>query len=555
MAQRGNKITTEEMDYLFAVANSKATLAGKPYNPGAWRSELERLRQNLFFFPGQFYADSGPWPVQGLATEYAGYNVVDFFFAATSDTAAAQSVDVVNTGAMDSSDPAYLHWQPGNPWPYNLTCKIKIGGEGPARFRGRFFFSVAVGSAGFAVTASTDFPGVTGWSRVGDLWMTDPIDVTVSPGVYTFQATASASPFRYPWVSAYNINFPAVLPPVVWELTATTGNATAAPGIHDTLGTWRIHASPRAASGNPDIEGLGFGIYMLYQNGQWGVNPNSYRATVAGLWAARTAMISSLGNPIGYLPWNEIDDLGVPNGEITEQKLQPYFSTQLASWPANTDVVAGAWLVANGFWQRATNAGRTGGSSPAWPAQHGGMVQDGAVRWQALECFGVPARCVCVPCYPYKRVAAAPADSPEAFANWNRFKLGWLNPASPIYRQFWWLRRIRLNRIWPAAADSNTHRFGASIPVTLGCMRNGSFHPFGTFNTGAWVSHGIGTDPASDHLLWPIFDKSPLVYQADEPIDVQAEIIPGIPTPGYLLDFPILADYYNDTLALLNLIG
>jgi hypothetical protein len=108
----------------------------------------------------------------------------------------------------------------------------------------------------------------------------------------------------------------------------------------------------------------------------------------------------------------------------------------------------------------------------------------------------------------------------------------------------WWIYRVAINRLGVVKNGVAIPQSG-TVPVTLGCFRNGAFVAFGTYNTGQTID-----------AMWPIFTSSPLVYQCSEQVDIQAEAIScglGLATGGSVT-YPICAAFYNDMMALLNLI-
>ncbi len=119
----------------------------------------------------------------------------------------------------------------------------------------------------------------------------------------------------------------------------------------------------------------------------------------------------------------------------------------------------------------------------------------------------------------------------------------------------WWIYRIRLHRF--GTQDTISVPQVGEIPVTLGCIRNGVFVAFGTWNTGTVIDL---PDRASFGGMWPIFTATELCYQASERVDVQASIV-NFPqgANGFLqpeitmgpIGYPIAAAFHQDTEAVL----
>ena len=230
-------------------------------------------------------------------------------------------------------------------------------------------------------------------------------------------------------------------------------------------------------------------------------------------------------------------------------------SNSLAStstWIAGYDYTATTIIVdSNGNEQSCIQSGIAGTSAPTWGTalnstiSDGGIVwkltslgtdnitDDGGVKWRLTTLTGLPAlpavsRPYNVPKYPTARLSGS-YNLPSAF-----------NSAG------WWIYEVSLNRL----GVDNGHGFrvaqSGSIPVQLGCIRNGSFVSFGTYDTGTTFSP-----------MWPIFTSNKLIYSATEEVDVQAVAIAcgNSFTTGGTISYPICATHLNDVNSLLNLIS
>ena len=125
--------------------------------------------------------------------------------------------------------------------------------------------------------------------------------------------------------------------------------------------------------------------------------------------------------------------------------------------------------------------------------------------------------------------------------------------------QIWFIRQIYLNRVvhgspqWSAGSLAGSAGGGfpnpetQNIPVIIGFYQNGAFVQLGQFMTGM-----------SPIVNWPVFTDNPLVYRADERVDVQAMVVR--PDGKYTnpdtheLTFPISAEHYNDVERSLNIL-
>jgi hypothetical protein len=574
-------ITQGQMDALADLANSKPVY-GKPFNftAGNWKTELQRLRTNIT--NSQI---SGPWPVLGtnnvrfstqLGSMMGGATAssvkeVYFFFA--SDSAQTQTVSILQISQVHSSDPVFILGDvvPGPATAQTVRCKIKVGGTATAHFRGGlgFYLGSTVG-LGVIPTASveTNFPGdpvfITSPSG-GGLPISSKIcayfDCDVAPGEYDFTLQCGTDCWGT-YGALQTIGVP-VWDTNLFHLTATVGQPVPAAGISSSLGVWRIDATPPAA----DDDALAFGVYSWFRKypyndpvyGFWypGIGLN-WEASLRGLWVAKTDMVSNMPNLHGYMPWNPLqatgNNAGDPDPQATPHEVenQPATGSQF-TWEKKTQVTAGQYVSGAGAYHRANNNGTTGDSEPTWPLSGAQTVLDGTVTWKRWgNWLPARARYFTMPAWPVAKLGETnPARLPEHYTWWAIF-----NVQRPLHYFFIW--RIRINRLFPQSTDSFTMAHSLRLPVSIGCIRNGNFTSFATYDippvvpseTGQWLE-GPPVKEMTLAVMWPIFTKDALVYQADEYLDVQAEIC-SFPSTGAGVTFPILAAHYNDTEALLN---
>ena len=588
-----------QMDALETLANSK-DVYGAPYDFSVdWKTELARLRACLsnttYVVPNLNV--SGPWPLQGLSTVlgtdpgFSSYphTVVDgttgapsdayFYFAASSEDAAAETVVMGLQGQLQSIDQADIDERNATGSyrsdPSSMTCKVLIGGTTDVRFRGRLAFWV-YNSDDYTATpsgtmASTDFPGAS-WYGVGGgvpARVESEFDTTVSPGTYTFELAVTD-----PW-HVYGLN--QYLGSVIsCRIDHTISDAAVAtPGIHSTLPVWRIDcALPNGSSGFP------FGIYEWSPRltpggdfiGKWfmvstGTGDSGIvltAADIAGLWVGKTSMIRGIGNYYAYMPWNPL--LSSPPGD----KGKPYFSAavdpniaphetatapapgSLFTWSGTTAVLAGRYLIGGQLYFLATTGGTTDEDEPEWPTEAGQSITERDVTWLAIGNFlTARSRFYSLPKWPiYKYGEARSAYLPSSLPYWSQFNTG--------YNPYWFIWRVRINRILGKYADDATMDGISPVSVTIGCITSGSFVSFAEFDvapevamqSGQWLE-GPPMKSMGRAVMWPIFTKDSLVYKADEYVDVQADII-DYPTVSHAVDFPIMASHYNDAETILN---
>lgn len=581
--------TEAQLDTLASLANSKG-LYGSPYtfNSDNWLNELQRLRSNLSLIlngGGYDYIDQyvfGPWPVQGVAGEMNDLSLIHgtaypdggpyeltygalkrVWFYAFGDE--APSVDAI-WAAYAASDNTTVPI-PDEPTSTNNT--IRIGGPQTVRAETKFRWRIdrKPGASGSpTVTQSTNFPGVTSWSVVdyGDgvfRLESNDVDEDVDPGAYSFSASITGTDF-------YFFNGGAIECYPTIRITTTVANGVAAAGIHSSKDVWRVDVSAF------DELDYSFGVWVWFREkdyvdvngdpytapGYYGLSTSpAWIASTAGLWVAKNKPISAMPMAGAFMPWNPLQSSGANKGDptgatVTEMRTQPAAGDEVAS-PRSTAVTAGKYTAGGEAYHVALNNGTTGPTEPTWNDNFGGTTIDGTVEWRN---FGpvkpAVARGNIIPTWPVYRYGR---PNPYAsLASWSSFH----DPAGATssHNRFWFIHRVRINRILPITGDQyhmdGTGSLTNKIDVQIGCIRNGSFVSFGTFQTGEWaqdaVSEIAGAIAAQHRVMWPIFENDALVYVASEVVDIQAEIC-WFPSIGYGVDLPALAEHYNSTQSLL----
>lgn len=200
----------------------------------------------------------------------------------------------------------------------------------------------------------------------------------------------------------------------------------------------------------------------------------------------------------------------------------------------------------NGNLQTVTTAGTTAILTPTWNITLSGTTTDGTVVWTLTNIYEPinPAVAKITPVvYPsfWQNPAAGQTDPPPILVNSPQDSGGhFIFSFAP---QGWWIYRVALNRIPQIKTTAKPP--SDPISVTLGCIRNGAFVAFGTYNSGQIID-----------AYWPIFTNTALCYRASERIDVQAAIVIcglGYGTWGNV-DYPFAATYLNDIETVLNLL-
>lgn len=558
LAIPGQPITQGQIEALVASAKFKGFLAGnKVVTDKNWGSLLREIRYNICD-QGKNTKVAGPWPVQGRAStygvEFSSYGIdgdptkagpvggvtsdsIDFYFASNSANHAITSTQRVLIANYNRES---------GQGQFEQTVKIIVGGNIPVRFQGGFAFYAFQADAltGIGGSVSTNFPGLnfsisppTGFVGGSQSISSNVVDSMINPGVYTFTITISnAQGFNRVAVDGMG-TFLSKTNGGAPRITTELGTASPYPALHGSLQTYKIKAEPAAPADpqNPDdpndlLKGTGTGIYGWNRESQsYQKGGSYYEATTPGLWCVKTRMIRGMKNLCDYMPWNPLIQSGIskglPTGElISEKRTQPATGV-LISRANSTAVSGGNYIRENGAYFYALRNGTTASTKPQFGS--GGVI-DGTVAWIYMgDNLPVQSRIFASPCYPYQRLGGSLPD----YQYWNAF-------SSPTTQPDFFIRNLRLTRLRSETA-SQVEINGEldPIPVRVGCMRNGSFVSFGTYNTGTLYT-----------VFWPVFQTIPLVYDASENLSVSAEIgtIVEEAISGEI-DFPILADHFNET--------
>lgn len=307
----------------------------------------------------------------------------------------------------------------------------------------------------------------------------------------------------------------------------------------------------------------------------------------SGLWTSMVLPLTSLNVPSeSQMPWNlsrtkkgsgggtiqvnpmlladqAPDIAGTPEvsgsydqTKTVEKQLEP------AAWIASRYFPVGFQIMdSNGNFQKVASPGVTGTIVPAWSTTAGAATADNGVSWTCAKVapssrystqavhriHNIPP----YPCYWFSETVAK-LKPPTIISGLTRFGAnnqwqqnffsggsdeGWQH-GNEAYG--WWIYSVAINRLtWNASP----------VSVTFGCVRNGSFVSFGTYNSGQTI-----------RVLWPVFTSDALVYQCSERLDVQplsiAAVANSVGTGYFPFGFEpkMVADFINSTLSLLGLI-
>ncbi len=211
-------------------------------------------------------------------------------------------------------------------------------------------------------------------------------------------------------------------------------------------------------------------------------------------------------------------------------------NTTPTTWAATTAYALNATVIdANGNTQKCTTAGTSAGTAPAWNQTLAGTTTDGSVTWTLITLSAEANAFLKPPTATSGLTRWGANDQWQQNAYTGGHDAGWQQDNLALG---WWIYSVSINRILSASGAVN---------VTIGCIRNGAFISFGTWNTGQTIQ-----------VLWPIFTSDALVYQCSERVDLQAVAIAsggaGVSVGSTAAEYPICAAFVSDTTALLNLI-
>ena len=210
------------------------------------------------------------------------------------------------------------------------------------------------------------------------------------------------------------------------------------------------------------------------------------------------------------------------------------------TWVAATAYALNATVIdANGNTQQCTTAGTSAATAPVWSQTLASVTSDGATLKWTLITLAAETNAFQKPPTATSGLTRWGANNQWQRNNWNgstNYDLGW---QADNLAFGWWIYSVSINRMILNPANQ--------VSVTIGCIRNGSFVAFGTWDTGQTIQ-----------VLWPIFTSDALVYQCGERVDIQAVAIAsggaGVSTGATASEYPICAAFVSDTTALLNLL-
>jgi len=250
---------------------------------------------------------------------------------------------------------------------------------------------------------------------------------------------------------------------------------------------------------------------------------------------------------------------------------EPTWNTVLNETTDDNDIVWKLVLMQSGL--------VTGVGTPDWNTRFNSITQDATVFWkltqfnQSKTFLSAVGRQNCIPRYPVywasetiARLKPPTTNSDSELTIWGAgsqwkdhqywvsgnpkpiTEAGWQTALDTlsIARGLafgWWIYSVAINRLGTLNAKGLNVPQSGAVSVTIGCIRNGAFVAFGTYSTGQTAT-----------VLWPVFTSDALVYQCSERVDIQAVAIQVI-SVGAGVSYPIIAAYYNDTVACLGLIG
>lgn len=556
-------------DYLTEHSMDEFSFTGDPWDSGVdpgWKTELQRLRAAAIgnAAPGEGILKvwqrfvSGPWQVSDWNVDHhgsvgvtpagqsgGGFHSCSFYHE---DTGSEETITLKSQGPVNSAPDS-----PGSPPWTSITVRLRIGGTRTVKFTGALAISFFVyDGASLTATGTSDFPGLETFSNTytsgsfGSL-VASVFDQDVDPGEYTFEFTVGGDD------GMGNLNqfdnghlVSATLDTQNPFITLDFTDREEVPALHDDKTVYRI-------KGTLDDDWLSdtdypFGILMIDAFGNWTtfstVSWVNWESTTNGVFVAHTLMISDLGSDAhDVMPWNIIAP--GPNYRSPPHE-EDEIPEPMPAWQASHNYASPVTILdSNGNWQENQDTGISGGSEPAWGTVIGDLTVDNQVTWRCAKLarfipLAARARMYSIPRYPWVKDGDGDPDYP----NWGLFE-----PVRDGVNETpgtMWIYAIKLNRYGLNNGDGIYLKQGSEISVDLGCIRDGSFVSFGTWNTGDLIT--------PDKPGWPVFtNATALAYQADERVDVQAYVVRRTDSFGSGVTFPISAPHYKDVETLLNL--
>jgi hypothetical protein len=612
---RTDKLSQVKFDALATLANSKPTLAGRPYAflaTGHWRTELERLRANLFKavtieiytaspdgtdgwsgwkagiiltedirFPMPLSAlVSGPWPVPATETNPLAITVGVGLRNEKQAVLNGRNYSIsYSTVYKRISQISYIFPSPVDPPTTKLIYRLSMGGVqvkqsetlgNGFKFRiqivspaaGRLHGSIRLTAAGYKIISADH---QVRWRLTG-------------PDGGSFAITNSEAPnfnptLGFDFQTNGNVEFSLVSddiqtvvdqqnsPPSfqAYDNTGTTGiffdmefaNAYRVGGIHPTQNVYRI-----------DTEATDYlnGIQILRPDEDVPVMPPPYfeAYTVGNQAVARiTVSDNTHGIFIGKtLPISQADFYQ------TSEKLEPTRNVKAPLNNAGFDPVKPAIFdtIPRFSVQRSTDQ-ITKLRADAFYLDPGETNYRGEYASSTVYHANDTIHYSVASSAGYWVLSKGPSSNlPPPGGFWFRTTVGRTYDARVYYGSI--LRDVYVRRLPSVQGDFELPKPADECPaldVELGCIRNGAFTAFQKV-TIPQGQHGLRIFP-----FWPVFDiwngtaantlcENKLIYRCTEQIDVQASLMMPQPTFGTQCIPPKLADFYNDTEALLGLL-
>jgi hypothetical protein len=260
-------------------------------------------------------------------------------------------------------------------------------------------------------------------------------------------------------------------------------------------------------------------------------------------------IVTTAGVTGGSQPsWTPLENEATTDGSVTWKCRRILSST--TPWATGTKMQGQACRDSNGNTQVALAFGSSGTSQPDWKKLVGQHTTDGTVTWEMRAPIQpTQHRNGTIPVYPYywntetNPYWKTPTTSSGltrwgAYDQWMRnnynttksYDTGWQQDNLALG---WWIYSVSLNRMVQSPSSQ--------VSATVGCMRNGSFTAFGSYNTGQTIQ-----------VLWPVFTSDALCYTCSERIEICATAINCQGTNGVSIGstipsgIPIAAAFIND---------
>ena len=416
------------------------------------------------------------------------------------------------------------------------------------------------GAGEYNTLSMTGYNNITQWNSTASFTRVTIDELNFGPGSPAQGICSNGQPYFIDCSSVFS-DATSQVPIGIWNvvLPETDGGAWQTP----VSGTF---PQPTFAPSASLFEVVDWSI-VANTNGLWTGNGNmGVIFTITNQVAEDTIFSVPWNVTYGGAPANDVGASGNPLvGGLYPSAIQdgqiPYAWTGSSFYPANSVI-----LDSNGNFQQSLANGISNNSltQPAWSSTVGNLTSDHTINWKCIYVIPPSASFNAVPAYGNMAFARYPfycssmttsgsyympptslSSGTTAWGNgkqWYTGSVGWSTTNAP---GGWFIYNIGVYRKGNNYVGQILTAPSSQISVEIGCMRNGSFTSFGSFNTGQQYT-----------VMWPVFGplSQSLVVNSSEDIDLQAVAIIGGNGGSDCLN-PMFSSYINDPYAAIQILN